>query len=112
MSNYPTDDDLDYLSDDDWEQIETWPWHDIAGCLDFVKASWHWPDLASHNLSAHEGYVVRADPEDRYLRLVTGGWSGNEELVGALESNRTIHRMAWRMSARGGLHIYQYPEAT
>ena len=107
-------DDLDYPSDDDLEQIETWPWQDIAGCLEFVKASWHMAGagLASHHISAHESYVVLADPEDRYLRLATGGWSANEELICALESNRRLHRMAWRMSARGGLHIYQYPEAT
>ena len=64
----------------------------------------------SDDLSAHEGYVVQANRGERYLRLSTGGWSGNEELVAALNTNRMVRVLSWRLSARGGLHIYQYPE--
>lgn len=91
------------------QRLETWPHQDMAGALDFVKTIWHWPDFASHDLSAHEAAILHANPGEKYLRLATGGWSGNEDIVRALNSNRMIRAIAWRLHARGGLHIYQYP---
>jgi hypothetical protein len=105
----PQYDDDGYPTDDTVKTIEDWPYQDITGALDFVAAAWHWPDFVSYELSAHEAGVLRADPGDRYLRLATGGWSGNETLIAALRTNRMIHALSWRLDAVGGLHIYEYP---
>ena len=99
-----------YPTTDTVKALELWPHEDIAAALDFVKAIWHWSEAATHDLSAHEAAILRANPGERYLRLATGGWSGNEELVAALQANVMLHMLAWRLSAHGGLHIYQYPE--
>jgi hypothetical protein len=109
MMDAPTFDVDGYPTDDTIQALEAWPYQDIRGALDFVAAAWHWPDFATHDLSAHEAGVLRADPGERFLRLATGGWSGNESLIAALETNRMIHAMSWRLSAVGGLHIYEYP---
>jgi len=108
----PTFDSDGYPTDETLAAIEAWPYQDLAACLDFVKAAWHWDDWATHDLSAHEAAIVRAEKTDTYLRLATGGWSGNESLVAALRANRMISLQAWRLHARGGLHIYQYPQGT
>lgn len=103
--------DGDYPSEAAIAKIENWPYEDVAGCLDFVASIWHWPDIGvSRDISAHEAGVLRAEPGERYLRLATGGWSGNEEIIAALRTNTMISAMAWQLTARGGLHIYQYPE--
>jgi hypothetical protein len=103
--------DGDYPTEAALTRLEQWPYQDTAGALDFVKAIWHWPDFASHDLSTHEAAILHANHDDKYLRLATGGWSGNEDIVHALESNRMIHAIAWRLHAFGGLYIYQYPRA-
>ena len=101
----------DYPTAEDLAKIEQWPATDIAGCLDFVKALWHYPDAATHDISAHEASVLRAGKQDRYLRLATMGWSGNESIILAMQENLYVQLVAWQLSARGGLHIYRYPEA-
>ncbi|HKB36839.1 MAG TPA: hypothetical protein VKD72_10310 [Gemmataceae bacterium] len=109
MSAKPTFDRDGYPTDETLALIKHWPYQDAAGCLDYVKAAWHYPDWATHDLNAGEASVVRAEKGEKYLRLATGGWSGNEELVIALEDNHMMRAVTWRLDARGGLHIYQYP---
>ncbi len=101
----------EYPSDAALERIKAWPWEDVFGCLDFVASIWHWPDFGvSHELRPEEYHVCHTDNGDRFLRLATGGWSGNEDIVGALELNWGVQAMAWQLSGRGGLHIFKYPE--
>lgn len=43
-----------------------------------------------------------------YLTLITGGWSGNEDIISALECKRSL--FAWTtkyMWKRGGYHVYR-----
>lgn len=101
VCGYPTESAL--------ERIKAWPFEDLNGCLDFVASIWHWPDFGvSHELRPEEAHVVGAEAGDRYLRLATGGWSGNEDIVTAMCLNRMLNAFCWRMSASGGLRIYQY----
>lgn len=95
------------------ERIVTWPYDDLGGMLDFVESLWHWPHLATHELDHNELTLCNSafDPGDlRWLRLATGGWSGNEELIDAMLGHPTAWALTWRLSARGGLHIFAYPE--
>lgn len=106
----PTFDADGYPTDETIEAIEKWPYQDAAGCLDFARAAWHWPDWANEDITAHEAGVLRANPGERYARFATGGWSGNEEIIAALKANGMVRSLTWQLSARGGLHIFQYPE--
>lgn len=38
-------------------------------------------------------------------RFVTGGWSGCEEVIGAIPP--IVDAVAWESSHRGGLHVYR-----
>jgi hypothetical protein len=92
------------------ETIERWPWRAADTCLDFVRAAWHWPEYVREDITAGEAEVLHAEPRGRYVRFATGGWSGNESLIAALRHNQKIHFLCWRLTAFGGLHIYQYPD--
>lgn len=105
----PTFDADGYPSDETIEAIEQWAWQDAAGCLDFVKAAWHYPEYARDEITAGEAEVLHAEKTEKYLRLATGGWSGNEDLIAAIRHNQMVHALTWRLNARGGLHIYRYP---
>lgn len=41
--------------------------------------------------------------------LVTGGWSGNESIIGALEISFYVQTRLWHSSTRGGHHEYRVP---
>lgn len=44
------------------------------------------------------------------LHLTTGGWSGNEDVVAAMEANPVLWGACWLSSHRGGLHVFRPPE--
>lgn len=102
----------DYPTDEELDRLERWPMRDTAGALDFARSLWHWPEWGvSELLAPEETAIVRAESGDRFLRLATGGWSGNESIISALNANSGVRAIAWRLTARGGLHIYKYPPA-
>ena len=101
-NGYPTQDTLDAL--------QAWPITDAAGALDFLVAAWHRTYGSIHDLSAEEAAVCQARSGDRFLRLATGGWSGNEDLIDALRGG-LVWSLTWRLSASGGLVIFGYPPA-
>lgn len=70
-------------------KISSWPSKDLLGLIEFVKECWS--DYGS----------IRE--EDGLLKLATGGWSGNEEILYSLEKNHLFWSLCWESSHRGGL---------
>jgi hypothetical protein len=92
----PSFDQDGYPTKETLEAITTWPIRsnsDIAELLAFVDAAWH-----------YKPFAIRAEGEDtkRYIYCATGGWSGNEEIIGALQQNHLFWAMCWLESQRGG----------
>jgi hypothetical protein len=81
-------DDDGYPEESELKRIAEWPYTDIAGMLAFVQPRWSYPD--------------RWWTEGDVLHLSTGGWSGNEDLVGAMMENRMFMALCWISSRRGG----------
>lgn len=104
MSDYPTDEQL--------QRIESWPHDDPAGWFAFIKASGnYWPE-ESWGWDEMDG----PDPECWYLdkpgriyRISTGGWSGNESILGAMVKNLTLWGITWVSRRRGGHYEFQVP---
>mgnify|MGYP000689841837 CR=1 FL=1 len=65
-SNYPTNEQLD--------RIKNWDYNDIEGCLRYIKDLWN----------THYG---RCGEGNGFFVFATGGWSGNEALLSALEKS-------------------------
>jgi hypothetical protein len=86
---------------------------DVTTALDLVKGLWRYPDCASTTLTTHEDALVNhsnGEGNRKFLRLATLGWSGNEELIDAMRRNTLLWMTSWRLSASGGLHIFEYPK--
>jgi hypothetical protein len=49
------------------------------------------------------GKVV-TDPSATLIEFITGGWSGNEEVITAMKQN-PLWRLLWESSYRGGKHV-------
>ena len=105
---------MDYPTDNALARLEHWPlvrgtMHtDINAALDYARALWSEYGRAGEDLRPSERELVHADDTERFLRLATGGWSGNESIVAALNANHLLRAFTWRLSACGGLHIYRY----
>lgn len=82
---------------------------DVQSWLEAVAAVWKM-DYGSvrRHLSPTEASLVRSMPNDRFYRFATGGWSENESIIRAMRENLLAYSLSWRLSARGGLHIFSY----
>ena len=72
--------------------------------VDLLEEMWWTPTLMSVEewLDAQCKTVVR-------VSLATGGWSGNEQIIGTLDGSM-FHLRFWESSHRGGLHVYEVPK--
>lgn len=82
-----------YPSEEELERVRSWSVDDVEGLFEFVREIWNWPEMASM--------------EGGMLRLATGGWSGNEDIVEAMRGNWRFWVMCWQSSHRGGLHWFK-----
>ncbi len=96
MSEYPTEEDL--------KKIEEWDYLDFENLALFVQSIWHWGEDYAR---LSDWKVNEFNTDYRMLELITGGWSGNEDIICALNRNQMFNMMCWYSSHRGGHHIYQ-----
>lgn len=86
-----------YPTEEELELIRNWPLGDQNGLLKWLEDNWHFGDW---------GFRRGED----YLELHTGGWSGNEEIIGALQESRSLFWLFnWQRSERGGHYYFTLP---
>lgn len=87
-----------YPTEETLEKIKTWPqekgWEDL---LDLCKEIWHYPEFF-HKFE-YEKVILYS--------TATGGWSGNEDIIIALEENLSFWLDCWQASKRGGIHEFE-----
>jgi len=89
----------EYPSEQDLEQIRKWRAFERGECealLAFV-----------HDLWWHPEYFERDGDE---YRISTAGWSGNEDLIGALGDNFIFWSRCWQSHRRGGHYVFVLPK--
>ena len=89
-NGYPTDDLLDFIERFDYR--DGW-----IKLMDIIYDCWFGPSYFSK--TEENGYMV--------YDLSTGGWSGNEDLIAALQSNHMFWAMNWYSSRRGGHYEFK-----
>lgn len=87
----------DYPTDAELKEIELWPHTDIEGWFDFIRSIWWMADW---------GF----DKTKNKIHLSTGGWSGNEDIIGAMIENSILWGRCWQSSRRGGHYIFEIPK--
>lgn len=72
--------------------------------VDTVRQLWWVPSLidVAPDADRHGSPIVR-------IRMMTGGWSGNEQVISEIDKT-FFSFFFWQSSHRGGLHIYEVPE--
>jgi hypothetical protein len=70
-----------------------------------MESIWH---LRSWGWSEGEEYHDWDKGSQVYrYNISTGGWSGNESIIGALQSNSLLWALTWVQSRRGGHYIFE-----
>jgi hypothetical protein len=75
-------------------KIENWDANDPIGLAEYIK------DYVNRH--------GRAWWEGEFFKMATGGWSGCESIIAAIDGNFAIAAMYWESSHRGGLHVYRF----
>ncbi len=90
MSEYPTDAQLD--------EIRTWPGDQLVSWFAYIKAAGnYWPD---GDFWTQKGATVYVS---------TGGWSGNEDILDAMQENFACWARTWYSHRRGGHYEFHLP---
>lgn len=94
----------EYPTDEDIERIEKWDMtakdepFGVYGLIDYVRRLWH---MAS--------WGFKWSKDLRTLEPHTGGWSGNEQIIAALERNYCFWGVCWERSECGGHYYFTIP---
>ena len=92
-----------YPTDEACEGVRSWPmeqgWHNM---LLFVQSLWRYPDwITFEEKITWYGIPIYA------WDISTGGWSGNESLISAMEGNSLFMAACWESSRRGGHYEFE-----
>ena len=82
-----------YPTDETCESISTHKYDGSTSFLEDVLSLWYYPKYWE---------VIIDINGDSHYSVSTGGWSGNESLIHALQSNQIFWLICWRQSTRGG----------
>lgn len=98
-------DDDGYPTEHALEIVKSWLWDDPIGWFEFIGRLWHLRDWGwSEEEARHEFFP---DKKVRLYNISTAGWSGNESLIRAMESNIILWSSTWVQSRRGGHYIFE-----
>lgn len=87
MNEYPTTEQLEKIKnfpmsgDKDWKRL-----------IVHISYIWEYPNCFKIG--------------NKYITMVTGGWSGNEEIIAALSENYIAWSLYWYDSKRGGKYRF------
>ena len=100
----PLDED-GYPTDGALELIENWTYEDPTGWLVFIRSIWHlrswgWSESIAVSESFRKQEVYRYD-------ISTAGWSGNEDIIRAMQKNHILWHETWYSSRRGGHYVFE-----
>lgn len=90
-AEYPTDEELKTIKE--WDITK----QDVFELVDFIHDIWWMPDW---------GFTLKGK-RVKTLYLSTGGWSGNEDIIGAMKDNWLFWATYWEKSKRGGHYCFK-----
>lgn len=86
-----------YPEEHELKKIREWSvqkgWYEL---LEYVRTLWIYPTYFNK--------------ENDTYKISTGGWSGHEETIAALEDNSLFWAACWGSSRRGGHYTFVLPE--
>jgi hypothetical protein len=87
-----------YPEEHELKKIEQWDYHGFQELMEYIEDLWKYPHYwtQTKNSFGHNEYHIS-----------TGGWSGNEDIITALQGNLMFWAMCWMKSERGGHFVFE-----
>lgn len=95
-----------YPTDEELAEIIYWDFQkkSIYDFLEFIENLWYYPDRFELR-DGYKNFPKRIKVKKLYLS--TGGWSGNETIINAVERNFIFWMICWQKSQRGGHYWFE-----
>jgi len=93
------DDEHLYPTPENLKTIKNWKciiWEDYRSLAKYICHCWHWEKPWVH---LHKNI----------LKLSTGGWSGNEEIINCIQKNKMFMMVCFYSQRRGGHYVFKLP---
>ena len=93
-------------------RIRRWPVVTGADCtalLAFVRECW-WNAEWGWTVAVRLRRETIGGTPYRYYQISTGGWSGNEDILAALDKNVMFQMLCFYSIRRGGHYVFRVPE--
>ena len=97
-----------YPTPEELESIRTWPsiykstGHKAHhGLMEFIEERWRWAD------AGYWTWTIDTMKGIESFSISTGGWSGNEDIIQAMERNIMFWATCWQSSKRGGHYEFE-----
>lgn len=86
--------------------IREWPFSMSQKQLfEFIKSIWWMPDWGWRETDEVDSLLNK---EKHYYKISCGGWSGNEDIIQAMQENKWMFwSLSWVQSRRGGHYIFE-----
>ena len=91
---YPEEHELKYIRE--YDLVKS----DPRTLLEYMKGMWRWKEY----------FVIKKTGKGLWVEIHTGGWSGHEEMIAALEKT-LFFSLFWTMSKAGGHHYFRVKSA-
>ena len=94
----------EYPTDEEIEQVKKWEFNgpdSFELFMAFIRSIGHWWPLEDPFGWQQHG---------RHFYVSTGGWSGNEEIIGAMQNNFIFWSVCWEEHHRGGHYRFTLPD--
>ena len=91
------------------ERIKGWDLQKdgVEGLLDLIEECWHWSDCC---FKKRNGLTQFLRKKCWKVECHTGGWSGNEDIIRALQEQDMFWLLYWVKSERGGHYWFEIPK--
>lgn len=95
-----------YPTEEELKQIAQWDDNDLKGWLEFIGTLWHFGDWG---WSVTETLDPVFEQPVRTYQVSTGGWSGNEEIIRAMQEQWMLWHRSWKVHRTGGHFTFEVP---
>lgn len=103
-------DDDGYPTEEFLKEVREWKFEtneDLLKWFEFIRPVWYNndPPWWEESIQPHDIFPDRYDV--RRFNISTSGWSGNEDIIRAMQANEWCWHFTWVQSRRGGHYIFE-----
>jgi hypothetical protein len=96
--------DSEYHTEKELKEIQNWDVKDAHNLIERLRDMWEYKSYFIENWGFDH---INKERPVLLLELHTGGWSGNEDIVEALQKHKLFWMMWWWKTERGGHYYFE-----